>query len=165
MTKESLDTKAIREALASATSGPWDDYDLIELISLENEYGPYNAHLIANAPTWLQQLLDELEDYEDLKRQFAGLEYANIDNLKELEQLRDENERLKNLDDENETLMQKLVEAHTLRGKTMIENQQLQSDKAIAVNTLIKLRNTTPYGLYHEIIDAALEQIEGGKKE
>lgn len=71
-----LDLEAVEKALEAATSGPWfpfgsgDDTKMIPIVTRDTSPLAYagvkgrpneaNAILIANAPTWLQQMRDEI---------------------------------------------------------------------------------------------------------
>ena len=75
----------IRAALAAATPGPWQVYESMQADTFV--YGPRgilrddiiagptynreNAHLIANAPTWLAELLAEVDRLREDARAFA----------------------------------------------------------------------------------------------
>lgn len=96
----------VREALAKATPGPWESYIewsdspivfqegapgdkwVCQLWYKDEEVmdnGVNNAHLIANAPTWLQQLTDRLEAAErELDEAVKALEwYGNHKNYEQ----------------------------------------------------------------------------------
>ena len=81
---EKVDIEQVREALESATAkGNWklekldmgtvchikaDDLDERHIVTSWNDYRGQDATLIANAPQWLRQMADELEQLRDENR-------------------------------------------------------------------------------------------------
>jgi len=163
----------IKEALEKATPGPWNsigdavrkDYSANGWVcqmfqtfygqSTTFENDENNAHLIANAPTWLRQLLDEnerLSESEHSKAYWAreGLIKHLQDELEKVQNELLESERDNDeLRDERDDLHAKLMCAES-------ESHRFRTDHATMKEALTKISET----LYGDVIDRMNEMIK-----
>jgi chromosome segregation ATPase len=97
----------------------------------EEQRLPHRCEIAQNGAEWLSYLLTEIDEErearKELENHYAGLEYANVDNVLELEQLRPEIESLQQQLDaakkENERLQ---VEVNNISEDWISMEQQLK---------------------------------------
>lgn len=107
-----MNTADIKKALEAATPGPWittkdkffENTEGVEMngFYIGGGFRPQDAHLIANAPTWLSQLLQEREQmvealklicnstmsmYPDVEHMAADLKLKAVETLKKVGEL------------------------------------------------------------------------------